>query len=136
MLLLILLLNVVLPFSSASQNATEATTEGAGIIRDDQSDIAILRILKTVGVALGVALVTIFIAPIIVYFLLCCLGFTCSGNNERIIAVPSSICVLIVTLLLKAFGQLRMLLPANQTMAIWKLEVVFLVHRVWALLVA
>ncbi len=100
-LLLILLLNAVLPFSSASQNfslasqnVTEATTEGDGNIRDHIMDniykyvssIPILRILKTVGVALGVALATIFIAPIIVYFLLCCFGFTCSGNNE-IIAV-------------------------------------------------
>jgi hypothetical protein len=96
MLLLILLLNAVLPFSLASQNATEADANGAENIRDDQSGITILRILKTVGVALGVALVVTFIAPIIIYFLLCCIGFTCSGNNE-IISVPSSpICVLIL----------------------------------------
>jgi hypothetical protein len=98
MLLLIFLLNVVLPFSSASQNVTEAGAYayGAGNIRDDQFGITILRILKTVGVALGVALVVTFIAPIIIYFLLCCIGFTCSGNNE-IIAIPSSpICVLIL----------------------------------------
>ncbi|XP_046455204.1 uncharacterized protein LOC124202817 [Daphnia pulex] len=79
LLLIILLLNVVLPFSSASQNVTEAEAYGAGNIRDDQFGITILRILKTVGVALGVALVVTFIAPIVIYFLLCCIGFTCSG---------------------------------------------------------
>ncbi len=96
MLLLILLLNAVLPFSLASQNATEADANGAGNNRDDQSGITILRILKTVGVALGVALVVTFIAPIIIYFLLCCIGFTCSGNNEIIAVSFSSVCVLIL----------------------------------------
>ncbi|EFX70473.1 hypothetical protein DAPPUDRAFT_112670 [Daphnia pulex] len=57
----------------------EADANGAGNISDDQPGITILRILKTVGVALGVALVVTFIAPIIIYFLLCCIGFTCSG---------------------------------------------------------
>ena len=107
-LLLILLLNNVLPFSSASQNfslesqnVTESTTEGdgniLGNIRDFMdntymyiSSIPILRILKTVGVAIGVASATIFIARIIVYFLLCCMGFTNSGNNE--IISGSSVC--------------------------------------------
>jgi hypothetical protein len=109
MLLLILLLNAVLPISSASQNfslesqnVTESTTEGdgniLGNIRDTMdntyvSSLPILRILKTVGVALGVALATIFIAPIIVYFLLCCCGFTCSGNNEIIALSFSSVCL-------------------------------------------
>ncbi|EFX70474.1 interferon-alpha-induced [Daphnia pulex] len=97
LMLLILLLNDVLPFSSASQNfsfesqnVTEATTEGDGSIlgniRDFMdntymyiSSIPILRILKTVGVALGVALATFFIAPIALFLLLCCIGFTCSG---------------------------------------------------------
>ncbi len=153
-LLLILLLNNVLPFSSASQNfslesqnVTESTTEGdgniLGNIRDFMdntymyiSSIPILRILKTVGVALGVALATFFIAPIALFLLLCCIGFTCSGNNE-IIAVPSSpICVLILSLLLKAFWQLRVLQSVNRTLVMWRLEVVFLVHRVWALVVA
>jgi hypothetical protein len=130
-----------------SQNVTESTTEGdgniLGNIRDFMdntymyiSSIPILRILKTVGVALGVALATFFIAPIALFLLLCCIGFTCSGNNE-IIAVPSSpICVLILSLLLKAFWQLRVLQSVNRTLVMWRLEVVFLVHRVWALVVA
>jgi hypothetical protein len=96
MLLLILLLNVVLPISLASQNVNEAT--GDENIRDHIMDHIYKyissgptpRILKTVGVAIGVASATIFIARIIVYFLLCCMGFTNSGNNE-IISV-SSVC--------------------------------------------
>jgi hypothetical protein len=44
--------------------------------------------------------------------------------------------VLILSLLLKAFWQLRVLQSVNRTLVMWRLEVVFLVHRVWALVVA
>ena len=64
----------------------ETATEDAKNI-DDQSrwyNMA-LRILKTGGVAIGVALVATLLAPVIVYIVLWCIGFTFCGNINQTI---------------------------------------------------
>jgi|LakMenEpi03Aug12_release.lakeMendotaPanAssembly.Ray.scaffolds.fasta_scaffold385494_1 hypothetical protein len=73
----------------------ETATEDAKNNIDDQSrwyNMA-LRILKTGGVAIGVALVATLLAPVIVYIVLWCIGFTFCGNINQTIYKTTTISI-------------------------------------------